>query len=217
MTYLIPVQYDLSSRLQNSDQITVPREVWEQLHHSHEAFRPIFVSVGDISVGRLCPSVSGDCPHDSCRIPNWMWDHLGVEPNQWVLLKPVELPDASTIVLRARQEATLTGSKDVIAMLTSALSGSDSAPSWACLSAGAELPLPCGIFDIISIMSGSNTVPAACILDIDVNLELIPALDAVPVLDPIVEEEKEESDGEPVVKGGFVPFSGAGRRLGSSL
>jgi hypothetical protein len=109
-------------------------------------------------------------------------------------------------------------------MLTDALSGSGGNLSWSCLSTGAELPLACGTFDVMEIRSLEDfPVSAATILDCDVNLEFVPALDAPASASAPAsanaEPEPEPEPPAPPVKAeetkGFVPFSGVGRRLGT--
>jgi len=215
MLYLIPTIYDEDSELNGSDQITVPAEVWTALDRDHTGDRPIFVDVGGShTVGRLRPATPSDgLAGDACRVPRWLGRRLGYseDDESWISLTVCQLPMAGTIVLRARREADLTGSADPVAMLTAALSGTEG-QSWSCLSAGSELPLACGTFDVMEIRDSAcdSMVPAACILDCDVNLELVPALDRIPE-----SEAETEAVQVPVTKSGFVPFSGVGHRLGS--
>jgi hypothetical protein len=237
--YLAMTLYDPDSDLQRSDQITVPAEVWEQFDREHEGSGPIFVELGGSGlIGRLRPAIPADAlTHDACRIPEWMRVRLGLPEfgEEWIALDACQLPAAGTIVLRARKEGTLTGSADPVAMLTAALSGSGG-PSWACLCAGSELPLACGVFDVMEVRSVEDfPVPSACILDTDVNLELVPALDHVPPPPPVapapvpapvpaapvpapvaapVAAPAPVQRRIPGMPRGFVPFSGQGRRLG---
>lgn len=248
--YLAMTLYEPDSDLQRSDQITVPAAVWEQFDRDHHGSGPIFVEIGGVDsglIGRLRPAVPSDVlTHDSCRIPEWMRVRLGLPEigEEWIAINVCELPVAGTIVLRARTEATLTGSADPVAMLTAALSGSEGGPSWACLCAGSELPLACGTFDIMEVRSIEEfPVPAACILNVDVNLELVPAMDHVPPPPPPPSQPERQSGClaapaafPPVpmppsamdsmvpipaprqqragLPRGFIPFSGTGRRLG---
>ena len=215
-SYLILTVYELGSDMNQSDQITVPADLWTTLDRDHEGDQPIFVELGGGVVGRLRPAIPSEgLSNDSCRVPHWMWMRLGCPAGSddecWVPLTPCDLPTAGTLVLRARREADVTGSVDPVAMLTDALSGSGGNLSWSCLSTGAELPLACGTFDVMEIRSLDNVpVSAATILDCDVNLEFVPALDAPPEPEP---------EPAPPVKAeetkGFVPFSGVGRRLGT--
>lgn len=226
--YLAMTLYDPDSDLQRSDQITVPAEIWEQFDRDHEGSGPIFVELGGSGlVGRLRPAVPTDAlTHDACRIPEWMRVRMGLPEfgEEWIAIEGCQLPAAGTIVLRARKEATLTGSADPVAMLTAALSGSGGGPSWACLCTGSELSLACGIFDVMEVRSVEDfPVPAACILDTDVNLELVPAMDHVPVPVPVPAPVPAPAATVapappprriPGMPRGFVPFSGQGRRLG---
>jgi hypothetical protein len=224
-SYLMLTVYETASELNTSDQITVPADVWTALDEGHDGAGPIFVEVGGVGsgvVGRLRPAFPSEVlSGDSCRLPQWMWMRLGApagtDDDCWIELTRILLPIATSVTLRARTEASITGVADPVAMLTEALSGVTGL-SWACLSVGAELPLSCGVFDIIEIRSTVGTVvvttvPYACILNCDVNLELVPALDHRPPSPPSppspFQEEEEPSAG----KKGFIPFSGLGRRL----
>ena len=183
-TFLIIGRYPSDSPLHKSDQVTVPVPIWEELYGSHEGGeRPLFVQLNATEDGpfaRLRPAVGVGLSADSCQIPEWMWLLLGApEPNTWVSLTVSELPDAGSIKLRPRRAATLAGLAEPLIHLTEELTGGVSGQSWACLSAGAELPLVCGAFDVLEITSVEGyPVPAACILDLDVDLELEPALDS---------------------------------------
>jgi len=210
-TFLLSGEYPQDCELNMSDQITVPADVWTMLDTGR---LPIFAAIGDSNVvGRLRPAVVGDeFANDSCLLPQWMLRMTDShEPETWISICVCELPMAGTIVLRARHEATLVDMDDPVAVLSASLSGSNG-PSWSCLSTGAELPLLCGTFDIMEIRdSEGNSVPAACILDCDVNLEIMTALDHVerpptPIPAPI------QQQGTPATTR-FVPFSGVGRRL----
>jgi hypothetical protein len=229
-TYLMVSMYDFSHPLCNSDQITVPRGVWEQWDRAFTNRNPMFLDVGEQTgvVARVSPAVPSDrLREDSCRIPMWMLSRLGAEVDEtWISLKPTTLARAKTIVLRARTEATLVDSPDPVGMLTDALSGADGSPSWACLTEGAELPLACGIFDVMELrQAAGGRMPNACILDCDVDLELVPALDHVvpvspvvvpvvaPVVAPVAVSVVPVVPVVPVAPGTFVPFSGIGRRL----
>jgi hypothetical protein len=226
--YLLLTVYEPQSEFHGSDQITVPAAIWSDLDSLTTTTGPIFVSLGDTGlVGRIRPALPEDgLRGDTCRIPTWMWRFLGCpaggDDESWISLDPVGLPVglpvAGTLVLRAREEATVTGSADPVAMLTAALSGSTGL-SWACLTVGSELPLSCGTFDIMELRdTDGSVVSAASILDCDVVLEFVPALDAA-LQAPALKHEEPFSPAleEPPNPGGsFVPFSGGGRRLGSS-
>jgi len=231
-TYLLTNVYPSDSDLNMSDQITVPADVWTLLDNDQP---PIFVAVGDTElVGRLRPAIPSDnLGNDTCIVPTWMWRLLDADPETWVSIRVCELPMAGTIHLRARNESSLTEMEDPVVQLSAALSG-ECGPSWSCLSTGAELPLTCGVFDVMEIRtSDGEVVPAACILDCDVNMEIVPALDHVrsscipaisrpdspyPAESAILQREEPEPEPEPEPKTtphkrGFVPFSGVGRRL----
>ena len=230
-SYLILTVYEADSEMNRSDQITVPADLWTTLDRDHEGDQPIFVELGQEGgvVGRLRPAIPSEgLSNDSCRVPHWMWMRLGCPAGSddecWVPLTPCDLPTAGTLILRARREADVTESVDPVAMLTDALSGSGGNLSWSCLSTGAELPLACGTFDVMEIRSLEDfPVSAATILDCDVNLEFVPALDAPASASAPAsanaEPEPEPEPPAPPVKAeetkGFVPFSGVGRRLGT--
>lgn len=223
MTYLLVNVYEEGSELNLSDQITIPLAVWEMMTGSFTEGKPTFVDVeGSEVFGRIVPGSAETVSGDACLIPRWMLDRLGIEEERWICLDVVKLPTAGVVTLRAREEATLTESEDPVTMLSEVLSA-----SWSCLSVGSALPLVCGTFDVIGIEAvDGSSVSGACILDTDVNLELIPALDHVdtPIPFPV------EPEPEPVPmtttttaalqrpqprrgsKVGFVPFSGVGRR-----
>ena len=212
MTCLAVYLYEEGSPLHMTDQIEVPVALWTPLADSAEG-RPVFVEVGGSGVvGRLHP---GALEADSCRLPLWMIERLGIDIGSWTLLTVTPLVTAASVTLRAREEATLTEMAEPIETLSSILS-----ESWACLSVGSELPLPIGIFDIIEIRGVDGAaVPAASILNTDVILELIPALDHVdtPALSPIsvVEAPAAPAAEEAKPRSGsfFVPFSGKGYTL----
>jgi hypothetical protein len=213
-TYLTFTTYNYNTPLDQSDQVTVPADVWEQMDKGHDGNGPIFVSLdggGEGSVGRLRPAVPSDhLQADECRIPTWLWQHMG-EPNPvdaWVPLTPIVVPDAGAITLRPRKEATLTTIGDPVTVLSAELSGSGGGMSWACVNVGAELPLSIGVFDVMDIRDTQGLpVSAACILDLDVTLELMSALDHVPTPPP--------ARLIPPSGKGYTPFGGKGHRLGS--
>ena len=214
-SYLLLTVYEHDSELHKSDQITVPADLWTMLDRDQTVTSPIFVELQGGVVGRLRPAIPSEgLAGDSCRVPYWMWMRLGApagpDENCWIELTVVTLPTATSMTLRPRTEASLIGSADPVAMLTDALSGI-SGHSWACLSVGAELPLSCGVFDVMELVAEDGPVSTACILDCDVNLELVPALDHRPPSPPSPFQDEEEE--EPAGKKRFIPFSGIGRRL----
>jgi hypothetical protein len=184
-TFLCIGRYPADSPLHQSDQVTVPVAVWEELHAEHTGGeRPLFVQLNPADDGpfaRVCPAAGSGLMADSCQVPDWMWLRLGAPaPSEgWVLLQPTPLPDAGSIRLRPRHAATLAAMDEPLVQLAEELTGGGAAAySWACLSVGSELPLPCGEFDVLEITSVEGyPVPGACILDMDVDLELEPALD----------------------------------------
>jgi len=197
--YLDVLVYDKSDQ-NMSDQIQVPLELWEQLATSNDT--PTFMRINGSAVGRIVPAeIRG------CRIPSWMWSLVG-EPTEFVELEVVTLPIATSISLKPRDRET-TSLEDMTAALS----------SWSCLSVGAELPLISGTYDIISIQAAGTEVSAACILDCDVNLDLIP-------FDPVVTNADLVTNADPVTEIDFSQmfsaqsnpkpdlFPGKGRRLG---
>jgi hypothetical protein len=189
--YLDVLIYDDTEK-NMTDEIQVPVELWEQFATSDI---PTFMRVNGSAVGRIVPAeIRG------CRIPSWMWPMIG-EPTEFVELEQVTLPTATSISLKPRDnEATS------IEDMTAALS-----QSWACLSVGAELPLICGTYDIVSIEVAGIEVPAACILNCDVNLDLIVGPEPSPEPGPDIDFNQMIS--MPTSKPELFP--GKGRRLGS--
>lgn len=183
MTAILCIRrYEEGSEMQISDQITVHSRVWEDLHREHDGgSRPLFVSIAELGaeagvVGRVVPSAGAtSVALDTCIIPTWMWLSLGAPEEMWVCLKPVDIPDAGSVRLRPRGQilATL---ENPLEALSDALSGS-TGQSWACLNQGAELPLSFGTFDVLEVKSIEGfPVSAACVLNLDVDLELESAL-----------------------------------------
>jgi len=212
-TYLQVILYDADSELHRSDQVTVPTTFWQECMQRHEGPRPVFVSLGDGVAARIRPGAM----NETCQMPEWLWVRIGAP--EWTAVEIAEVPDAGRITLRARKEASLTGVPDALGMLAAALSGADGSPSWAVLTVGSELPLTCGVFDIMGLQSCEDfPVTSACILNLDLDLELVPALDYVeevpaPVVAPTAPAAKSVSRFAKT----FEPFSGVGRRLGDSI
>lgn len=183
-TFLLIGRYPSDSPLNHSDHVTIPTAVWEELYGRHEGGeRPLFVQLNATEDGpfaRVRPAVGVGLAADSCQMPEWMWILLGAPgPDTWVSLTASELPNAGSVTLRPRRAATLAALEEPLIHLTEELTGGTTGQSWACLSVGAELPLQCGVFDVLEITSVEGyPVPAACILDLDVELELAPALDS---------------------------------------
>ena len=154
-------------------------------------------------------------------MPQWMWVRIG-EPHGddcWVGLTHRPLSAAAAITLRPHRHAVLQEAVDPLALLTSQLT------RWASVSVGATLPLPCGDFDIMGVEGEDGAeIGAGCILDRDVRLELVPAVDYVAPRPPtpIPPEPVAVSaptlnrwGRDPTLPRGFIPFSGMGRRLDS--
>ena len=179
-------RYETGSPLHRSDQVTVPSGFWEELHRDHSGGRPLFVAISETTegsggsvVGRIRPGLSGA---ETCTVPDWMWLRLGAPANDfWCVVAERPIADAGQITLRPRRAATLENSIDPLGMLTAVLSGAAGGGEhgWSCLINGMELPLACGVFDVVEILSLDGfPIPVACILDMDVRLDLLEALDA---------------------------------------
>ena len=234
-TYLQPLAYEDDCVFRNSDQVMVPAEVWTQFDVVGGS---MFVEVGERLYARLRPATPDDhLPADSCRVPGWMLKQLGGE-GEWLSLNSApHLDNVTHLVLRARKEADVLGMSDPVVVLSEELSGASDAPGWAVLTTGQELPLACGTFDVIEMRGTTGPVVGGIILDTDVSLEFVPALDAerAPTPIPHVSPPFSMSSGSPCSSGspkeeelpfglpspmqakkGFVPFSGKGHVLGSS-
>jgi hypothetical protein len=211
-TYLQVILYDAESEFHRSDQVAVPATFWQECMKDHVGERPVFVQLGEEGVAaRIRPGAETE----TCQMPEWLWIRIGAP--EWTSIQTIEVPDAGRITLRARKEASLTGVPDAVGMLAAALSGSGG-PSWAVLTVGSELPLACGVFDIMGLESCENfPVSSACILNMDLDLELVPALDHVePVPEPAPAPAAPAPPAKTVSRFAkkFEPFAGVGRRLG---
>lgn len=200
--YLDFLIYD-DPNLNMSDQIQVPLPFWEK--HATSSDTPTFMRVNGFAVGRIVPAEI----YDSCRIPTWMWSLIG-EPIEFIELERVTLPIATSITLKPR----IPGEPVALEDMTAALSA-----SWSCLSVGAELRLICGTYDIISILAADTEVPAACILDCDVDLVLLDEVKQGEVKQveraAAIEPVHEEIDFSQMFTAPKVDyFPGQGRRLG---
>ena len=223
--YLQMTIYEPNTALHRSDQIIVPASIWEELDTDTNG--PIYVNVGEEGgvMGRIIPATPSDAlAADACRIPEWMWMRLGAPESETWLAVTVTMapPVVDRLVLRAQKEAALLALGDPVQVLTACLSGAHGSPSWSCLTEGMELPLECGSFDVVALHTGDgSTLQHGSILDTDVKLEFVPALDhvePVPVQRPATPVPQIPSPYRSVagVPRGFVPFSGVGRRLGSN-
>ena len=233
-------RYAEGADLHRSDQITVPVRTWRNLYHGHEGGeRPLFV---DLRVGadqwrplvaRLRPAGIGELEDDQvCRVPDWMWLHLGApEEGAWATLLVTTVADVGTVVLRPR--VAIGSEDDPVALLTAALTGSAGDSSWAVLCAGAELPLWCGVFDVVGLKTlGGTDMATGCILDHDVTLELeqpvvqpsTPPPSPLPSVTVPSEIAPTQQGGMsfpgmaavPPPTRGYVPFGGTGHTLGGS-
>jgi hypothetical protein len=233
--------YPAGVDLQRSDQIVVPVRTWQNLYHGfpeEEGGRPLFVDVktgGEDQwrplVARIRPAGVGELEDDhSCRVPEWMWLHLGAPDmgGAWLTLTVTTVANVGTAILRPRRFALLEAG-DPVEMLTAALTGAADGVSWAVLCAGAELPLWCGVFDVVGLKTlGGADMAIGCILDHDVTLELEPAPDTPvarpPTPPPSVTGTVMSFPGmgsPPPVAGsgarrGYIPFGGTGHTLGGS-
>jgi hypothetical protein len=208
-TYLQVILYDAESEFHRSDQVAVPATFWQECMKDAMGDRPVFVQLGEGVAARIRPGAEAE----TCQMPEWLWIRIGAP--EWTAVQTLEIPDAGRITLRARKESSLTGVPDALGMLAAALSGADGSPSWAVLTVGSELPLACGVFDIMSLESCENfPVASACILNMDLDLELVPALDHVepiPVPAPVAPAAAKTVSR---FAKKFEPFAGVGRRLG---
>lgn len=187
--YMNVTVYDdaTADTLRHGDQITVPVHVWQSLDEEHTGTGPIYVRLtcDEASVyGRVRIAVPAeDIDDENCRIPSWMWLHLGAPlPGEgWVTLDvSPELSVVSSITLRPRMEATLLALEDPVTTLSTEISA-----NWSCVMEGSELILPCGTFDIMSLQDASGTnIKVGSVLNTDVNLELLPSLDYKPSRQP---------------------------------
>jgi uncharacterized membrane protein YgcG len=237
-------RYAMDSDLNRSDQITVPVRIWRNLYHEHDGGeRPLFVGVQGGAeqlqrlVARIRPAGTGELEDEhSCLIPDWMWVHLGApEYGTWLTLAVTTVANVGTLVLRPRAAGVLAALDDPVAALTAALTGTGGEASWAVLCVGAELPLWCGVFDVVGMRTlGGSEMVVGCILDHDVTLELEAAVTATAVTTPppsppavLLPDGTGDGGGSgggmsfPGMGGsssggasGFQPFSGAGRTLG---
>jgi hypothetical protein len=170
--------YDESSPLCNGDQIMVPNRIWTAFDAKHSGTGPIFVDVGDEGiVCRISPATAADgLDEDCCRVPTATWVRLGAPlPGElWVHVTARWLPTVGAITLRAHKERSLTDLADPVTTLSTEI-----AAAWSCVSDGDELVLPCGSFDVVGLKDvAGDVVTAGCILNTDVNLEIVPAIDA---------------------------------------
>jgi hypothetical protein len=201
----VVVQHDPD--LNMTDQIQVPLSVWEQYATSDDT--PTFMRVNGSAVGRIVPAEI----QNACRIPAWIWSLCGEV--DFVELEPVVLPIATSITLKPRIQDSEPVDLETMSAAISA--------SWACLSVGATLQLVCGTYDIITILAADTEVPAACILDCDVDLVLLAegkqderAGAIEPVHDPVHDPVHEPIDFSQMFTPKTEPnkFPGQGRTLG---
>lgn len=229
-TYLHTSVYDPTSDLHQSDQITVPVDVWTMFDRDHSGSGPVFVTVKDHLMerplmGRLRPAVPEDeLAVDAMRLPAWMWVSLGAPMDEvWIEMAVATPYLVEKVVLRPNRHAELMALSDPAGTLSAQIMGSGSG-GWGSLTVGMDLELPCGIFRVEELTDVEGVeIPSGCILDADIRLDFLPAWDyeaprvptpppePVPILEPLPMVEPVSSSVR-----GFVPFSGVGHRLGRS-
>ena len=187
MTHYLNVSvYEKESPLYHGDQVLVHHTVWREFDEDHEGTGPMFVEVGEAGSGaiaRLRPATVVDgLGAEECRMPEWLWLRVGapIPGEGWVQIQSVSLPMVAAITLRARCEADLLALDDPVTVLSEQISA-----AWACVTAHSELVLPCGVFDIMGLRDPDGSeITAGCVLNTDVNLDLVPALDHKPPRQP---------------------------------
>lgn len=235
-TYLHTSVYDPTSDLQQSDQITVPADVWSMFDRDHTGAGPVFVTVKDYLteiplLGRIRPAVPEDgLAMDTMRLPSWIWLGLGVPlEDAWIELTVATPYLVEKVVLRPNRHAELVSLSDPAATLSAQIMGSGSG-GWGSLTVGMDLDLPCGVFRVEELTDVEGVeIQSGCILDADIRLDFLPAWDyeppvrfpaqtpppePVPVLGPMVPFTEQTQTQTQSAERGFVPFSGAGHRLG---
>jgi hypothetical protein len=209
----------------------IPTQVWRAFDAKHNGTGPIFVCVssGDgeqiYAVGRLRPATATDSlDDDCCRIPTSDWIRMGapMPGDLWATITAAtDIQTVGTITLRPHREQSLMELDDPVVTLSAEISA-----GWACVMEGAELVLPCGTFDIVGLKNGRGaSMKAGCILNTDVILELVPALDAVesppaprptPTFGPSFSNAAATMPALPETPCSDPRFPGRGYRLGSS-
>lgn len=195
-----------------TDQILVPYSIWNLCStRTQSQDKPVFVSVNNTNtVARLVPELKG-LAGDACAIPEWLF--FQSDCCEWIEFSVIPLKKVDRMVLRAHREADLTESADPVTMLTESLEG------WTCLSSGQTLHLLCGSFDVMELWSESKTeMMSGCILDCDVKVEFVEALDHVappppPPPLPLPSIQPPPPPIKPPAPEKFQPFTGVGRRL----
>lgn len=232
-------RYSSGSPWNRTDQIGVDVSMWRRLYPEGGSGtgRPVFVSLGGCVVGRVRPDPALNWEPGRVEVPEWMWLLLGAPDSGAIFdLDRLSLQNVSHLTLRPRRR-TAAGGEDPVATLTAELCNG----RWACLSAGMELVLDCGVWDVLRVVDvRGEDVLVGCILDQDVTVEL-----EIPLDDTTVSSADLDASGavvpvapvSPVVpvapsssgvmtfpgmltppspqRGGYTPFSGTGYRLGN--
>jgi hypothetical protein len=224
MTFLCARPHPLTSPLHQSDQITVPQAVWSTFDHDHHGSGPIFVMLDSHCLGRLRPATTEDgVGGDSMCVPEWMWVHLGGGPTAeeqetglWFTVTRAAPHYVKKLTLRPHQHASLMSLENPVATLGSQIMGAGHG-GWVSLTDGITLDLPCGRFDVLGLTDADGEeLYSGCIMDVDIDLDLRPALDYVEPPPVRLPPSTCCDPPTPQKTTGFVPFSGAGYRLGRS-
>jgi hypothetical protein len=224
MTYLRPIVYDHASTLNRSDQITVPAAIWSMFDREHVGNGPIFVVLDGHCMGRLRPATTEDAlDADVMRVPEWLWHQISPsydEEETWVSIVVTAPRFVEKLVLQPQCHRDVLALEDPVATLAAQIMG-DGSGGWGSLTVGASLMLPSGSFNVMGLTCpDGEEMSVGCILDRDINLDFLPALDYVPPRPPTpipaapVRLDTHSPMFGPSHVMGFVPFSGTGYRLG---
>jgi hypothetical protein len=225
MTYLRPIVYDHASSLNRSDQITVPAAIWSMFDREHVGNSPIFVVLDGHCMGRLRPATMTDALDAGVmHVPEWLWHQISPsyeEEETWISVVVAAPRFVDKLVLQPQCHRDVLALEDPVAVLAAQIMG-DGSGGWGSLTVGASLMLPSGSFNVMGLTDpDGEELSAGCILDRDINLDFLPALDYVPPVrpltpppPPLTQLESHSPMFGPTK--GFVPFSGAGYRLGRS-
>ena len=229
MTYLCARPHPLTSPLHQSDQIAVAQEVWSTYDQEHQGSGPIFVMLDCHCLGRLRPATTEEgVTAESICVPEWMWVQLGggmtteeQEMGLWVPVTRAVPRNVKTLTLRPHRHASLMSLEDPVATLAAQIMGAGHG-GWVSLTDGITLDLPCGRFDVLGLADADgDPLHSGCIMDVDIDLDLRPALDYVEPPPPVRTPSPPctllpPQPAATAKANGFVPFSGTGYRLGRS-